>query len=103
MTDYKQLCNALEQAANELDFAENALSCSSYHNAAQRAKQAAHAARAALAQLEPQRLTVQQINDLPQHRGNFIYSDSNWPGVIKLDGTFSRTDLQQLADSIPVS
>ena len=38
----------LEHAANELDLAENALLCSSFHNAASRAKAAARRARLAL-------------------------------------------------------
>jgi hypothetical protein len=54
MTDIRA---ALEQAAHELEIAENALLCSSFHNAAQRAKQAARATRAALAQPTPQSAT----------------------------------------------
>lgn len=55
--------------------------------------------RAALAKPEPERLTVQEISDLPQHGENYIaeYRD----GEIQLDGYFSRADLQQLADSVP--
>ena len=60
----------------------------------------AERARAALAEPEPERLTVQQINDLPEHRESYIYSDSRSPDVIQLDGTFTRAELQQLADSI---
>jgi len=44
----------LEHAARELELAENALLCSSFHSSASRAKAAAHRARAALeAQPEP--------------------------------------------------
>lgn len=52
---------ALEQAANELDIAENALLCSSFHNAASRAKQAAMTARAALSQPEPAGLSDEEL------------------------------------------
>jgi hypothetical protein len=38
----------LEQAARELELAENALLCSSFHNSAARAKSAAHRIRAIL-------------------------------------------------------
>ena len=61
MTDYKQLCSELEHAAQELELAENALLCSSFHNSAIRAKAAAHRARAALAQPEPEGPTVMEI------------------------------------------
>ena len=57
-------------------------------------------ARAELAEPEPERLTVQEISDLPQHRKNYIAEALD--GVsLDLDGYFSRADLQQLADSIP--
>ena len=56
-------------------------------------------ARAELAEPEPERLTVQEISNLPQHGENYIAEDRD--GEIQLDGYFSRADLQQLADSIP--
>ena len=57
-------------------------------------------ARAALAEPEPERLTVQEISNLPQHWENYIAEALD--GVsLDLDGYFSRADLQQLADSIP--
>lgn len=59
--------------------------------------------QAALAEPEPERLTVQEINDLPQHRENYIYSGKDWDDEIQLDGHFSRADLQQLANSAPTS
>jgi hypothetical protein len=63
MTDMTRA--ALEQAAHELDIAENALLCSSFHNAASRAKQAAMTARAAIAadraQPEPVPGEVQEL------------------------------------------
>jgi hypothetical protein len=47
-----------------------------------------------------ERLTVQEISNLPQHWENYIAEDLD--GVsLDLDGYFSRADLQQLADSIP--
>jgi hypothetical protein len=95
MTDYKQLCEELLQALEGEGYAN--------WPGGPDGNPLIESARAALAESEPERLTVQQINDLPQHRENFIYSDSSWPGEIRLDGTFSRADLQQLADSIPVS
>lgn len=49
----------------------------------------------------PERLTVQQINDLPEHRENFIYSSCSNPDEIQLDGYFTRHELRQLAVSIP--
>jgi hypothetical protein len=56
-------------------------------------------ARAALAEPEPERLTVQEISNLPQHWKNYIAEDLD--DEIVLDGRFFRADLQQLADSIP--
>ena len=55
-------------------------------------------ARAAMSQPEPERLTVQEISNLPQHWKNYIAEGLDG---ISLDGYFSRADLQQLADSIP--
>jgi hypothetical protein len=51
MTDFR---TELEHAAQELELAENALLCSSFHNSAIRVKAAARRARTALAQPEPQ-------------------------------------------------
>jgi hypothetical protein len=53
----------------------------------------------ALAQPEPQALTVQECNDMRKHGENYIYE---WPdGDIQLDGIFSREDLFELARTIP--
>lgn len=100
MTDYKQLCGELLNRLNGLyeEVIDAGVGC-----VPDEAQDLMNRAWDAMAEPEPERLTVQQINDLPRHRENFIYSDSNWPGEIKLDGTFSRADLQQLADSIPAS
>jgi hypothetical protein len=57
--------------------------------------------RSELAEPEPERLTVQEISNLPQHGENYIAEDRD--GEIQLDGYFSRADLQQLADSIPTN
>jgi hypothetical protein len=51
----------------------------------------------------PERLTVQEISDLPQHGENYIYSGDRSPDEIELDGVFSRADLQQLANSLSTS
>ena len=61
MTDFRALCAELEHAAQELEIAENALLCSSFHNSAIRAKAAAHRARAALAQAEPEGPTDEKL------------------------------------------
>jgi hypothetical protein len=55
--------------------------------------------KAAMSQPEPERLTVQEISNLPQHWKNYIAEDLD--DEIVLDGRFFRADLQQLADSIP--
>ena len=61
MTDFRDLRTELEHAAQELELAENALLCSSFHSSAIRAKAAAHRARAALAQPEPEGPTDEEI------------------------------------------
>jgi hypothetical protein len=61
MTDFRDLRTELEHAAQELELAENALLCSSFHSSAIRAKAAAHRARAALAQPEPVAPTDEEI------------------------------------------
>jgi hypothetical protein len=58
MTDFR---TDLEHAAQELELAENALLCSSFHNSAIRVKAAARRARAALAQPELQGPTLEQL------------------------------------------
>jgi hypothetical protein len=55
-------------------------------------------ARTALAQPEPEALTVQECNDMRKHRENYIYECSD--GDIQLDGCFSREDLLELARTI---
>lgn len=52
---------------------------------------------------EPERLTVAQIKELPDNGENFIWEDPRGTGWIDLDGTFSRDDLQQLANSLPIA
>jgi len=56
---------------------------------------------AALAQPEPQVLTVQQCNDMRKHGENYIYEC--FDGDIQLDGCFSREDLLELARTTPVN
>ena len=55
-------------------------------------------ARAYLAQPEPT-LTVQGCNDMPKHGENFIAE--NRPGEIVLDGSFTREDLIEIANTVP--
>ena len=55
-------------------------------------------ARAYLAQPEPT-LTVQDCNDMPKHGENFIAE--NRPGEIVLDGSFTREDLIEIANTVP--
>jgi hypothetical protein len=55
----------------------------------------------ALAQPEPEALTVQECNDMRKHRENYIYECSD--GDIELDGVFSREDLLELARTIPAN
>ena len=59
MADFR---TELEHAAQELELAENALLCSSFHNSAIRVKAAARRARAALAQPEPEGFTPDHVN-----------------------------------------
>ncbi len=58
-------------------------------------------ARDALAQPEPEALTVQECNDMRKHRENYIYEYCD--GDIELDGCFSREDLLELARTIPAN
>ncbi len=51
----------LEHVAHELELAENALLCASFHNSAVRAKAAARRAQAALAQPKPPSLKQQAL------------------------------------------
>jgi hypothetical protein len=88
MPDYKQLCAELVAWAEK----------TSAHYYAP--PEVLVRARAALAEPEPKRLTVEEISNLHQHRQNYIYEDHR-DGEIQLDGYFSRADLQQLAVSIP--
>jgi len=60
MTDFR---TELEHAAQELELAENALLCSSFHNSAIRVKAAARRARAALDQPEPQGPSDQELDE----------------------------------------
>lgn len=74
MTDFRDLRTELEHAAQELELAENALLCSSFHNSAVRAKAAAHRARAALAQPEPLAATDEALASFT------AYFCRNYPG-----------------------
>jgi hypothetical protein len=55
-------------------------------------------ARAYLAQSEPT-LTVQGCNDMPKHRFNLLVED--FTGEIVLDGSFTREDLIEIANTVP--
>jgi hypothetical protein len=55
-------------------------------------------ARAYLAQSELT-LTVQGCNDMPKHRFNFLYEA--FTGEIVLDGSFTREDLIEIANTVP--
>jgi hypothetical protein len=68
MADFRDLRTELEHAAQELELAENALLCSSFHNSAVRAKAAARRARAALAQPEPEGLPTDEQWDAIKDR-----------------------------------
>jgi len=59
-------------------------------------------ARAALAQPEPQRLTVQECNDMRKHGENYI-CESRDGKEIQLDGYFTREDLIELANTQPAT
>jgi hypothetical protein len=64
--------------------------------------QAVEAARATLAQPEPQRLTVQECNDMRKHGENYI-CESRDGKEIQLDGYFTREDLIELANTQPTT
>jgi hypothetical protein len=55
-----------------------------------------------LAHPEPQKLTVQECNNMRKHGGNFIY-ESRDGKKIRLDGWFTRDDLTELALTQPTS
>jgi len=57
---------------------------------------------AALAQPEPQRLTIQECNDMRKHGENYIY-ESRDGKEIQLDGYFTREDLIELANTQPTT
>jgi hypothetical protein len=90
MTDYKQLCAEL---VDDLEL------CDWPYKLKETIRADIDRARTELAKPEPERLTVQEISDLPHHGENYIGEHRD--GEIQLDGYFSRADLQQLADSIP--
>jgi len=46
-------------------------------------------------------LTVQGCNDMPKHRFNLLVEDR--PGEIVLDGSFTREDLIEIANTVPLS
>ena len=55
-------------------------------------------ARAYLAQPEPT-LTVEDCDNMHKHRFNFLYED--FTGEIVLDGSFTREDLIEIANTVP--
>jgi len=55
-------------------------------------------AEAFLAQSEPS-LTVEDCNNMHKHRFNFL--DEDRPGEITLDGSFTREDLIEIANTVP--
>jgi hypothetical protein len=55
-----------------------------------------------LAQPEPQRLTIQECNDMRKHGENYIY-ESRDGKEIQLDGYFTREDLIELANTQPTT
>jgi hypothetical protein len=55
-----------------------------------------------LAQPEPQRLTVQECNDMRKHGENYI-CESRDGKEIQLDGCFTREDLIELANTQPTT
>jgi hypothetical protein len=57
-------------------------------------------ARAYLAQPEPT-LTVEDCDNMHKHRFNFLYED--FTGEIVLDGSFTREDLIEIANTVPLS
>ena len=48
---------------------------------------------------QSRRLTLREINDLPEHGGNYIYEYSS--NEVQLDGIFTKAQLRQLADFVP--
>jgi hypothetical protein len=57
-------------------------------------------ARAYLAQPEPT-LTVEDCDNMHKHRFNFL--DEDFTGEIVLDGSFTREDLIEIANTVPLS
>ena len=55
-------------------------------------------ARAYLAQPEPT-LTVEDCSNMDKHWSNFLHEDR--PGEITLDGSFTREDLIEIANTVP--
>lgn len=93
MTDFRALCVELTDALDKLNCSFNVPNQSGL----------VERARNALAEPDPERLTVAQIKALPDNGENFIWEDPRGTGWIDLDGTFSRDDLQQLANSLPIA
>jgi hypothetical protein len=91
-TDYKALCAELLKALSEW-----ALGQGSNVDAPLIIR-----ARTALAQPEPQRLTVQECNDMHKHGENYI-CESRDGKEIQLDGYFTREDLMELANTQPTT
>ena len=57
-------------------------------------------ARAYLAQSEPT-LTVENCSNMHKHWFNYL--DENCPGQIILDGSFTREDLIEIANTVPTT
>ena len=93
MTDWRGLCAELLQALETEGYAHWTVTPDK--------DELCLRTRAALAQPEPEALTVQECNDMRKHRENYIYECSD--GDIQLDGCFSREDLLELARTIPAN
>jgi len=94
MTDYRAELQRLVQAYDEH------AGIGRHHDRA--LSNAVETARTALAQPEPQRLTVQECNDMRKHGENYI-CESRDGKEIQLDGYFTREDLIELANTQPAT
>jgi len=73
-----------------------------YANRLRAARRPARASAPPVAQPEPQRLTVQECNDMRKHGANYIY-ESRDGKEIQLDGWFTREDLMELTNTQPTT
>jgi len=93
MTDYRaELQRLLEAIKNDVIDT----------NDGPRFRAAVSRARTALAQPEPERLTIQECNDMRKHREKYIYESRDGKGI-QLDGYFTREDLIELANTQPTT